>query len=52
MEYSIDRLDSSKGYIEGNIVITTNTINLMKGELSIEEFKRQIQLLYNNINNY
>lgn len=51
-EYSIDRIDSSKGYIEGNIVITTNTINLMKGELSTEEFKKQIQLLYNNINNY
>lgn len=51
-EYSIDRINSSKGYIEGNIVITTNTINLMKGELSTEEFKKQIQLLYNNINNY
>lgn len=51
-EYSIDRIDSSKGYTEGNIVITTNTINLMKGELSTEKFKKQIQLLYNNINNY
>lgn len=51
-EYSIDRIDSSKGYTERNIVITTNTINLMKGELSMEEFKKQINLLYNNINNY
>lgn len=52
MEYSVDRLDSSKGYIEGNIVITTNTINIMKNNLSLEEFKKQIKLLYNNINNY
>lgn len=51
-EYSIDRIYSSKGYVEGNIVITTNKINLMKGELSIKEFKEQIQLLYDNINNY
>ena len=51
-EYSIDRIDSSKGYVEGNIVITTNIINLMKGELSIKEFKNQINLLHNNINNY
>ena len=48
----VDRIYSSKGYVEGNIVITTNKINLMKGELSIKEFKKQIQLLYDNINNY
>ncbi len=51
-EYSVDRIDSSKGYIEGNIVITTNTINTMKLDMSIEEFKEQIKLIYNNINNF
>lgn len=51
-EYSIDRIDSSKGYIKGNIVITTNTINVMKGDLTTEEFKSQINLLYNNISNF
>lgn len=51
-EYSIDRIDSSKGYIEGNIVITTNKINLMKNDLSLEEFKNQITLLYNNLSDF
>jgi hypothetical protein len=47
-EYSIDRIDSSKGYIQGNVVITTSTINLMKGEMSINEFLEKINILYNN----
>lgn len=51
-DYSIDRIDSSKGYVQGNVVITTNTINIMKGDLTIEEFKHQIELLHNNINNF
>lgn len=51
-EYSIDRIDSSKGYIQGNVVITTNQINLMKGDLSLEDFKNQIKLLYNNLSNF
>ena len=51
-EYSIDRIDSSKGYTYENIVITTNRINLMKGDMSIEEFKKQIELLYSNIKNF
>ena len=52
MSYSIDRIDSSKGYIEGNVVITTTKINLMKGTMSTEEFKKTIEELYNNINNF
>lgn len=51
-EYSIDRIDSSKGYIKDNVVITTNKINLMKSDMSIEEFKNQIISLYNNISNF
>ena len=51
-DYSIDRLDSTKGYTEDNIVITTNIINTMKLDMSIEEFKEQIKLLYNNMNNF
>ena len=51
-DYSIDRIDSNKGYIQGNVVITTNTINVMKSDLSIEEFKKQIQLLYQNLDNF
>lgn len=51
-EYSLDRIDSSKGYIEGNVVITTNKINIMKSDLSIEDFKNQIISIYNNISNF
>lgn len=51
-EYSIDRIDSSKGYIQGNVVITTNRINLVKGDMTTEEFKQVIKDLYNNISKF
>lgn len=51
-EMSVDRIDSNKGYIENNIAITTNIINTMKNDLSVEDFKNYIILLYNNINNF
>lgn len=40
-EYSIDRIYSSKGYIEGNVVITTNTINLMKGSFQWKSLRNR-----------
>jgi hypothetical protein len=42
---SIDRVDSSKGYIEGNVVSCTIDINGKKSNLSDEE----IELLYQKI---
>jgi hypothetical protein len=42
---SIDRIDSSKGYIEGNVVSCTIDINGKKSNLSDEE----IELLYSKI---
>lgn len=36
---SFDRVDSSKGYIEGNVVACTVDINGKKSNLSIEEIK-------------
>ena len=42
---SIDRIDSSKGYVEGNVVSCTVDINGKKSNLSDEE----IELLYNKI---
>lgn len=51
-EYSIDRIDSSKGYIKGNIVITTCRINNMKNNMSVDEFKNKIIQLYNNLDNF
>ena len=35
---SIDRIDSNKGYIKGNIQLVDKRINMMKGSLSNEEF--------------
>lgn len=49
---TLDRIDSSKGYIKGNVVICTEIANIMKNDLSIPEIKHQIELWYNNINNY
>lgn len=42
---SIDRIDSSKGYIEGNVVSCTVDINGKKSNLSDDE----IEFLYNKI---
>jgi hypothetical protein len=36
--FSIDRVDSSQGYHRDNIVLCINVINLMKRDLSTEEF--------------
>lgn len=36
---SLDRKDSSKGYIKGNVVFCCATINVMKMQLSVKEFK-------------
>lgn len=36
---TIDRVDNSKGYIEGNVVACTRRINIAKGNLSVEEIK-------------
>lgn len=39
---SIDRIDSSKGYIIGNIGLCTDFINQAKSNYSLEEFKKLI----------
>ena len=51
-DYSVDRIDSNLGYIEGNIVITTNRVNAMKNDMSTEEFKKLISDIYKNISNF
>ena len=48
-DYSID---NNLGYIEGNIVITTNRVNAMKNDMSTEEFKKLISDVYKNISNF
>lgn len=49
---SVDRIDSNKGYIEGNVCICCAYVNKMKNDLNIEEFKLFITSLYKNLENF
>lgn len=49
---TIDRIDSTKGYIKGNVCICTFYINMAKNNLDIYTFKKMITLLHKNINNF
>lgn len=49
---TIDRIDSSKGYIKGNVCICTFIANIMKRDMTTDQFKEQIKLLYKNIDNF
>ena len=46
---TIDRIDSSKGYIVGNIVIARNDINKMKSNYSFEHFKMLVNFVSKKI---
>ena len=46
---SLDRIDSSKGYIEGNVQWVDKFVNLMKRELSQEDFIDICKKTYKNI---
>jgi hypothetical protein len=50
---SLDRIDSSKGYIEGNVQWVDKYINTMKGSKTDKEFIEWCQKVvkYNSINN-
>lgn len=41
---SVDRIDSTKGYIKGNVVITHRITNLGKNQLSFNEFITQLKI--------
>ncbi len=45
---SIDRLDNSEGYIEGNVVLCCTIANRMKSDLPLKDFKFFIDAIYNN----
>jgi hypothetical protein len=47
----VDRIDSTKGYVLDNCVPCCTKCNLMKLDLSLEEFKAHIDLLYYNLHN-
>jgi len=50
-QLSIDRLDSSKGYSQDNIVLCLFCINNFKGEMSILEFKELLEEIRNESKN-
>ena len=41
---SVDRIDSTKGYIRGNVVITHRITNLGKNQASFDEFLNQLRI--------
>jgi hypothetical protein len=47
---SIDRIDSSKGYIKDNIVLCCARANTIKMDLSLEDLKIWIKDINNTIN--
>lgn len=44
----IDRVDSSLGYTEQNVVPCCSTCNMMKNKLSVNDFKNHIEHIYNH----
>lgn len=48
---SIDRIDSNKGYIVGNIQLVCTIVNIMKTTLSVDEFKTWCTLISNKSKN-
>ena len=49
---TIDRINSSKGYVKGNVCICTWLVNTMKSNLTTEQFKDIITKIYENKNNF
>lgn len=47
---SLDRIDSSKGYIKGNVQWVHKNINYMKQEMTNEEFFHWIELIHKHNN--
>lgn len=47
---TVDRIDSSKGYIEGNTQPCCNTCNTMKWDASEKVFLDHIRRIYNHVN--
>jgi hypothetical protein len=43
---SVDRLDETKGYVKGNVVITTRFTNLGRGNFEGDKFREFIKTLF------
>jgi hypothetical protein len=47
----IDRIDSSIGYIQGNVVSCCKTCNIAKMDMNYNDFINHIKKIYNNLRN-
>lgn len=45
--YSIDRIDSNKGYVKGNVQIISHKANTMKSNANLNELKKLVEFLEN-----
>jgi predicted RNA-binding Zn-ribbon protein involved in translation (DUF1610 family) len=45
----LDRVDSSKGYIKGNVLPSCKKCNIAKSDLSYNEFLQHIEKIYKNL---
>lgn len=45
----IDRIDSSKGYVIGNVVACCKNCNYTKNNMTIEEFKAHVKAMYDHM---
>jgi len=43
---SVDRIDDSKGYVRGNVVLTTRFANLGRGNFNEDDFKEFTKKLF------
>lgn len=43
--FSLDRIDNTKGYIEGNVVIISNRANKLKNNASLDELRKIVKFL-------
>lgn len=44
--FSIDRIDSKRGYTKDNVVLVTQLVNRMKLDLSVDSFLETIKIIY------
>jgi hypothetical protein len=42
---SLDRMDNTKGYVKGNIVVISNKANRLKGDASVQDLERLVDWL-------